>query len=476
MRARPSTTCSSDAIAGGGRRLAVLAAGIAALAVACSPRGGGAAPPPAGGSAAAVASAPAVAATPAVRPLTPASVAPPAREIDGSVAEAPPGTKAAPADTWKPVEAGEVLATVEMRLLRGLDGVEEQARTLQGAIANTPAEGVDLSELVGGTWWHGAVPVTNTEKVPFVVAADRSSLVLDSNRDGKLARSEELRQAEVWGGLAWFEGSVLVRQSVGPAPMQALAPVRVGVMLNAPRMACRIDGRREGVAQVGGRSVRLAIVDHTFRGWFSHPGIDAIVVDSNGDGRFDASADSSERYRLGEPFPIGDVDAVVTSVAPFGSRLTIARSKKPAARKESLAIGAAAPTFTATTVDGKPVDLARLKGKWVLLDFWATWCGPCRNGLPHLKELRKAHPELVIVGISGDDAAEAVTQFTKAQAMDWPQVHADARTIMRRYRVNSFPTSFLLAPDGTIAARDLRGPMVTAEVSRLKQQFGAKKG
>ena len=402
-------------------------------------------------------------------PVAPAPVAGVAAE--GLVTDAPPGIVAAAGDTWKPVDAGETLATVEMRLVRGLEGIEDQARTLQGALTPTPAAGVDVASLPPGTWLHGAVPVTKTELVPFAVSEDRRVLVLDSDRDGVLETSERLTAPQAWGGLSWFAGTLAVRQMQAGHAIQTSLPVKVGVMTQAPRMACRIDGRREGTAQIGGKTLRLAIVDHTFRGWFSHPSIDSLMVDVDGDGAFDSTPDSAERYRLGDAFPAGSIDAIVTFVGPFGSSLTIARAKKPAIRKASLRIGSPAPTFEATNLDGKPVKLASLKGKWVLIDFWATWCGPCRNELPHLLALRKRHPDVVILGVSGDDTAAPIGPFTKAQGMDWQQIHAEARAVMRQYRVASFPTSFLVAPDGTIAARDLRGPSVSDQVERIKAQF-----
>ncbi len=436
--------------------------------------------------AAAARPAPVAAPAPAVAPATPAPVASPAASpaaaspsrgapLDGRARPAPPATEASAADVWAAVPAGPVIATVPLEMVRGLDGVDAQPRSIQGALAPAAPAGLNVSKLPEGAWLFGAVPVTRTESVPFAVAQDRTVLVLDGNRDGALDPAERLAPSGLWGGITWFQATTVARTKLATGEVfESDLPLRVGIMNAAPRLISQLDGRREGQVKLNGKTYRIAVLDQTFRGWFSHPRLDLIVVDADGDGAFDPAPDSFERYRLGEPFPLGETDAVVSAVGPFATTLTLARSERPAARKASLRIGAPAPTFTATTLESKPLDLARLKGKWVLLDFWATWCGPCRAELPHLKELQRQNQDLVIVGISGDDAAATVTAFVKAQEMGWPQVHEDAGALMRRYRVDSFPTSFLIAPDGTIAARDLRGPMMHARLRDLKAGYKGK--
>ena len=153
--------------------------------------------------------------------------------------------------------------------------------------------------------------------------------------------------------------------------------------------------------------------------------------------------------------------------------ISIARSTKPARRIASLNIGAPAPGFEVHSIDGKLWKLEDLRGKWVLLDFWATWCGPCRAEIPNLKRARDEHSDLIVLGLSADRSRQALEQFTKAQAMDWPQVFEEAAGVQRTYRVASYPTSFLVDPDGRIAARDLRGAGLSAQIAQLK---AARKG
>jgi len=365
--------------------------------------------------------------------------------------------QSAPAPAPTAPIALEQVAVVKLEMIRGLEQVEQQPETLQGQLAAAAPEGLDGSAL-GAGWIFGAAPVTKTESIPYAVDAARERLAFDADRDGKLTLAEVVPRASTYAGVAWFPVMGLVRQDIGGKKQEAHVPMKVGVRLTLNAGMSRLDGFRRGSVKRGGRDVTLAIVDRTFRGWFSHLGRDRILVDVDGDGGFDISPDSHERYRLGEPFPLGDTDVVVTDVGAFGSTLTLARSAKPALRKAALREGAAAPPFVATMLDGQKADLAAWRGRWVLLDFWATWCGPCRAELPNLKSLRAAQPGLVILGVSNDREEATLKAFVASEKIDWPQVLADSPALMRLYRVDSLPRSFLISPEGKIALRDPRGP------------------
>ena len=126
----------------------------------------------------------------------------------------------------------------------------------------------------------------------------------------------------------------------------------------------------------------------------------------------------------------------------------------------SLRPGAEAPAIEQNTPDGKKLSLASLKGKYVLIDFWASWCGPCRRAYPDLVATyaKFKGKKFEILGVSLDKDAAEWKAAIKADKLTWPQVsdlmywnNAAART----YQVESIPSSFLVGPDGKIIARDL---------------------
>ncbi len=112
-------------------------------------------------------------------------------------------------------------------------------------------------------------------------------------------------------------------------------------------------------------------------------------------------------------------------------------------------------------VDGHHVDLSKMQGKVVLVDFWATWCGPCVGEMPHVKAAyAKYHAKgFEIVGISLDHDLARLKEFTKAQGMPWPQ-YFDGKgwgnLISTKYGIRGIPTMWLVDKNGNLADPDAR--------------------
>ncbi|HYV26878.1 MAG TPA: TlpA disulfide reductase family protein [Candidatus Eisenbacteria bacterium] len=145
-----------------------------------------------------------------------------------------------------------------------------------------------------------------------------------------------------------------------------------------------------------------------------------------------------------------------------------AESKKA---QSGLVEGVKFPDFDEKDIAGKPLSIAKYKGKVVLVDFWATWCGPCVGELPNvLNTYGKYHGKgFEIVGISLDQEEKKLTDFTTEKKMPWQQFFDGkgwGNKLAVKYGVNSIPATYLLDGEGKIIAKNLRGPELEAAVAK----------
>ena len=108
--------------------------------------------------------------------------------------------------------------------------------------------------------------------------------------------------------------------------------------------------------------------------------------------------------------------------------------------------------FTLQDLEGKPVSLSDYKGKVVFIDFWASWCPPCRLSIPYVEKLYeqyKDNEDFVVLGINLQESKEDITKFMKKQKMNYPVLLSDNKVISN-YKISSIPRFFLIDKNGDV--------------------------
>lgn len=141
-------------------------------------------------------------------------------------------------------------------------------------------------------------------------------------------------------------------------------------------------------------------------------------------------------------------------------------------RLAAFGVGSVMPNFTLKTPDGKDISLKDFEGKYVLVDFWASWCGPCLREMPNVVKLYKEckGKNFEIFGVSLDNKKDAWVKAIKANGMKWPQgsdLKGWGSEPARLCNVSAIPFTVLIDPEGEVIAIDLRGEQLHAKVKEV---------
>jgi peroxiredoxin len=257
-----------------------------------------------------------------------------------------------------------------------------------------------------------------------------------------------------------------------PSPFGGKNTVRVKFYRFDPRDKARVafkdtllyytDYVLDGTITLDGKSYHADVLDSNGLGQFdapSKPGqpfpSSLLVIDRDGDGKFNQDF---EWYDSKKPFNIGGTTYELSSLRGDGSRAAIRRSGKMVAEipvPVSLRPGAKAIAFTAKDVNGNTVHFPQdFKGKIVLLDFWATWCGPCMGEVPNVvrtyNQLHANGFEILGISLDNKDTLKDLAPVTKDKGMTWDQV-ADGKfwdaEIAKLYGVRAIPAAYIVDGD-----------------------------
>ncbi len=227
---------------------------------------------------------------------------------------------------------------------------------------------------------------------------------------------------------------------------------------------------REGVwEQQDGKATRIGLVDTDQDGDFSDPDGARLLMDLDGDGEFKLPDPTIENLELGEAYTAGGL-SFRAKAESNGSAIRLVPSEESGLEIHPLVFGEPAPIFTAQEFDGTKRTLRDYRGKFVFIDIWATWCGPCIAEMPNIQKASETFKDenVVFISVSTDDAMETARAFIKEKGYTYPQLWCEGgwqANIMKLFQVRGIPSTFLIDPEGILLASNLRGETIEKTVS-----------
>jgi peroxiredoxin len=151
---------------------------------------------------------------------------------------------------------------------------------------------------------------------------------------------------------------------------------------------------------------------------------------------------------------VGAVTFVATTAGDDGPTTSQDCPVGATATAEAVAVGSRAPQFSLPLLDGGCFESSSYDGRPLVVNFWASWCNPCRREFPYLDAARDRYAEddVEIIGVASKDITSDARRFADEQGAEWPLVDDDTEVVGDAFGVRSIPETFFIAADGTIVA------------------------
>jgi len=361
----------------------------------------------------------------------------------------------------------------------------------RATLSATPAETLVAEPTYIGTPQYGAIEIGDGTDHTITLVVDEAvdaagkgerRIYIDANNDEDLTNDGNGAWTQVTDGVVSTQATLTVEYAADGEDTAVQFPVSL-YRFTTRLQDCVLYYRgavRVGYARIGGTPVKVMLIDDSCRGLYGEhrgdpvtgaPGL-GFVVDRNQDGKLEADTGSAEFYRGAEPFDFGGKGYRISRVSPMGDRVFFYPTAAEFVPKAYIGAGLPAVDFEAIDTAGKAFKLSDYKGKVVLLDFWASWCAPCRAEMPNVIAAYKAYHDkgFEIVGISLDQTLDAMnTYLSENPGITWRMVCDEKyweAAVAQLYRVRGIPAAFLIDKEGTIYD-EVRGESLTAGLEKL---------
>jgi cytochrome c biogenesis protein CcmG, thiol:disulfide interchange protein DsbE len=164
------------------------------------------------------------------------------------------------------------------------------------------------------------------------------------------------------------------------------------------------------------------------------------------------------------------VAVLLLAITGYGIWNALAAEK---AKEVGLSVGNVAPDFSLQTLNGKTVHLSDFRGKPVIVNFWTTWCPPCKKEMPDMEKFyRNYHSEveLLAVHLTSQDTRENVKSFVNEYQLSFPVVLDEKKKALELYHIQTIPTSYIIDKDGVIRKK-IVGPMTYEQMVEITAAF-----
>ena len=362
----------------------------------------------------------------------------------------------------------------------GLQGLPPADRILFYGIFDLSAESIVLSlspERAAERLWTLPQREAPDSRVSWINALDADGdevFYFDSDNDEDFADEEPVYPEDFGFGSTVYgiraESEVHFEYTDGEQVKEKTIPVDVVKYEqyakkrspDNPKFKGHVFDMRVGSVELNGEEVKLAVVSGIDAATY-HAKSGDILWDLNKDGFFENETESRECYRIDSPFNILGRSLQVERISPSGDEIVLVPADVEVPSKSEITKGEPAPEFAVVDVLGDTLRLSDFRGRHVLLDFWATNCGPCIKDTPELVEIYRANQAhgLEIIGISSDKSRDAVLRYVEKHGIEWPQVlEIENETKTKKiYHIGGIPSYVWVGPDGVVINPELKGDL-----------------